>query len=101
MKKIIEGTKNSFSAFFFLASKHKGKTQKSTDELFPFHIIFSMFNRGKVSIKRKQRKKKLMPKRKYMQYQDHKTIDLIDYCVLDKQLSKEKLIVQVFPGSIN
>jgi hypothetical protein len=42
-----------------------------------------------------------MPKRKYMQYQDHKTIDLIDYCVLDKQLSKEKLIVQVLPGSIN
>jgi hypothetical protein len=36
-----------------------------------------------------------------MQYQDHKTIDLIDYCVLDKQLSKEKLIVQVLPGSIN
>jgi hypothetical protein len=35
----------------------------------------------------------MMPRRKNMQYQGHKTIDLTDYRVLDKQLSKEKLIV--------
>lgn len=60
-----------------------------------FHFIsyFNVQQRKGIHRERKQRKKFMMPRRKNMQYQDHMTIDLTDYCVLDKQPSKAKLIV--------